>query len=88
VTSTIQQSSPRLSKRLAQLRPSATVGLGNRIAQLRAQGISIISFGQGEPDFPTPAPIKAAAVAAIEANQTRYTPTGGLWICGGPWPSG
>ncbi len=78
MTSTIQQSSPRLSKRLAQLRPSATVGLGNRIAQLRAQGISIISFGQGEPDFPTPAPIKAAAVAAIEANQTRYTPTGGI----------
>jgi len=78
VTSTIQQSSPRLSKRLALLQPSATVGLGNRIAQLRAQGISIISFGQGEPDFPTPAPIKAAAVAAIEANQTRYTPTGGI----------
>ncbi|MFP4441016.1 MAG: pyridoxal phosphate-dependent aminotransferase [Chloroflexaceae bacterium] len=78
MTSTIQQSSPRLSKRLARLQPSATVGLGNQIAQLRAQGISIISFGQGEPDFPTPAPIKAAAIAAIETNQTRYTPTGGI----------
>ncbi len=78
MNSIVQQSHPRLSKRLAQLEPSATLGLGNRIAQLRAQGVSIISFGQGEPDFPTPDPIKAAAVTAIEQNQTRYTPTGGF----------
>lgn len=78
VTSIIQENRPRLSKRLAQLQPSATVGLGNRIAQLRAQGVAIISFGQGEPDFPTPEPIKAAAIEAIHRNQTRYTPTGGI----------
>lgn len=78
MNSIIQEYRPRLSSRLAQLEPSATVGLGNRIAQLRARGISIISFGQGEPDFPTPEPIKAAAVEAIAQNQTRYTPTGGI----------
>lgn len=67
----------RISKRLAQLSPSATVGLGGKIAALRAQGVDVISFGQGEPDFATPAAIKAAGIAAIEQNQTKYTPVGG-----------
>lgn len=67
----------RLSNRLAQLSPSATVGLGGRIAAMKAQGIDVISFGQGEPDFPTPAALKAAGIAAIEQNLTKYTPVGG-----------
>lgn len=66
-----------LSKRLEQLSPSATVGLGARIASMRASGIDIISFGQGEPDFPTPAALKQAGIAAIERNQTKYTAVGG-----------
>lgn len=66
-----------LSKRLAQIEPSATVGMAARVAKLRAQGVSVISFSQGEPDFDTPAPIKAAAIDAIERNMTHYTPTGG-----------
>lgn len=74
----LQDRHPRLSKRLAQLEPSATAGLINRIAQMRAQGIAVISFGQGEPDFPTPASAKAGAREAIEQNLTRYTPTGGI----------
>ena len=41
----------RLSKRLAKLTPSATIGLIGRMGQLRAEGIQVISFGQGEPDF-------------------------------------
>ena len=45
---------------------------------MRAQGINVISFSIGEPDFDTPAPIKAAAVAALEHNHTHYTPTGGI----------
>ncbi len=69
--------SRRVSRRLDHLSPSATVGLGGRIAQMRARGIDVISFGQGEPDFPTPAALKAAGIAAIEQNQTRYTPVGG-----------
>jgi aspartate aminotransferase len=69
--------SRRLSRRLANLSPSATVGLGGTIARMRAEGIDVISFGQGEPDFPTPAALKAAGIAAIEQNRTRYTPVGG-----------
>ncbi len=68
----------RLSKRLAKLTPSATIGLIGRMGQLRAEGIQVISFGQGEPDFSTPEPIKAAGMKAIEQNHTRYTPAGGM----------
>ena len=67
----------RLSARLARLTPSATVGLNGTIAAMRARGIDVISFGQGEPDFATPAAIKAAGIAAIEQDQTKYTPVGG-----------
>jgi aspartate aminotransferase len=67
----------RVSRRLDQLSPSATVGLAGRIAALRAQGIDIISFGQGEPDFATPQALKAAGIAAIEQDRTKYTPVGG-----------
>lgn len=73
-----QGSQTHLSKRLAQLQPSATIGLIGRIAELRAEGFSIISFGQGEPDFPTPEPIKTAATEALRKNYTFYTPTGGM----------
>lgn len=67
----------RLSQRMATLSPSATVGLGGRIAALRAAGVDIISFGQGEPDFATPDVIKLAGIRAIEQNRTRYTAVGG-----------
>jgi aspartate aminotransferase len=67
----------RLSSRLARLSPSATVGLAGKIAQLKAQGVSVISFGQGEPDFPTPQALKQAGIAAIQQNVTKYTPVGG-----------
>ncbi len=67
----------RLSKRLDSLSPSPTVVLGAKIANMRAQGINVISFGQGEPDFPTPDVLKAAGIAAIQANQTKYTAVGG-----------
>jgi len=78
MTSTVQLSALRLSKRLAELEPSATIGLIGRIGQLKAQGVPVISFGQGEPDFPTPAVIKAAGQKAIDQDLTRYTPTGGI----------
>lgn len=81
MSSTVQKQAAhptRLSKRLAQLTPSATVALNGRMRQMKARGIPVISFGQGEPDFPTPDPIKAAAVAALEHNHTRYTPAGGI----------
>src|SRR5208282_2103452 len=45
---------------------------------LKSQGVDIADFGPGEPDFPTPDHIKKAAIAAIEGNKTKYTPTGGI----------
>jgi aspartate aminotransferase len=67
----------RLSARLAKMKPSATIGLISRIGELRNQGIEVISFGQGEPDFNTPDSLKKAGIEAIQKNVTRYTPAGG-----------
>jgi len=68
----------RLARRLAQLEPSATSAMTGRVAQMRAEGIRVISFSVGEPDFDTPDPIKAAAIDAIHKNHTHYTPAGGI----------
>ena len=46
--------------------------------RLRREGVDVVDFGAGEPDFPTPENIKKAAIASIEANFTKYTPTGGV----------
>ena len=46
--------------------------------RLKAQGVDVADFGPGEPDFPTPEHIKKAAIRAIEANKSKYTPTGGI----------
>ncbi|MEY3991132.1 MAG: hypothetical protein RI985_2213, partial [Chloroflexota bacterium] len=70
-------SNVRLSARLSRLTPSATTALSGKVAALKAQGINVISFGAGEPDFATPDAIKAAGIKAIETNQTKYTPIGG-----------
>ena len=67
----------KLARRLAQLEPSATAAMNGRVQQLRAEGVNVISFSVGEPDFDTPDPIKEAAIAAIHANHTHYTTTGG-----------
>ncbi|MCX7791564.1 MAG: pyridoxal phosphate-dependent aminotransferase [Chloroflexaceae bacterium] len=68
----------RLARRLAQLEPSATTAMNARVQQLRAEGVKVISFSVGEPDFNTPEPIKAAAIEAIHKNYTHYTPAGGI----------
>ena len=68
----------RLARRLAQLEPSATTAMNARVQQMRAEGLKVISFSVGEPDFDTPAPIKAAAVDALNKNYTHYTPAGGI----------
>ncbi|MEI8308200.1 MAG: pyridoxal phosphate-dependent aminotransferase [Chloroflexales bacterium] len=67
----------RFARRLAQLEASATAAMTGRVAQMRAAGINVISFSVGEPDFDTPAPIKAAGIDAINKNYTHYTPAGG-----------
>jgi len=45
--------------------------------RLRREGVDVVDFGAGEPDFPTPDNIKQAAIRAIEGNFTKYTPAGG-----------
>jgi aspartate aminotransferase len=67
-----------LADRLKTLAPSPTLAMQARAKAMRAQGIDVISFGAGEPDFDTPQRIKDAAVRAMERGQTRYTEVGGV----------
>jgi aspartate aminotransferase len=66
-----------LSERVRAIKPSATMAVTEKAAALRAQGIPVIDFGAGEPDFDTPANIKQAAIRALSEGQTKYTPVGG-----------
>jgi aspartate aminotransferase len=68
-----------ISRRALAVAPSATLAITNRAAQLRSEGKPVIGFGAGEPDFPTPASIVAAAIRAAEDPRTHhYTPAAGL----------
>lgn len=66
-----------LSDNLARVKPSPTIAMTNRAAELRAQGHDIIGLSAGEPDFDTPAHIRQAAKDAIDAGHTRYTAVDG-----------
>lgn len=66
-----------VSKRVQRVKPSPTVALTGRVAQLKAEGKDIISLGAGEPDFDTPAHIAEAGIDAIRKGFTRYTPVEG-----------
>ena len=59
------------------MKESATLAVGARAAAMRAKGVDVIGFAMGEPDFDTPANVKRAAIAALEAGQTKYAPTAG-----------
>jgi aspartate aminotransferase len=65
------------STRARSIAPSASMALDARAKQLKAAGQPIISFGVGEPDFPTPEPIKQAATRAMADNATHYTTVSG-----------
>ncbi len=67
----------RLSSRVTQVKPSATIAMSMKAAELRAQGRDIISLSMGEPDFDTPEHVRAAAIRAINEGQTRYTAVDG-----------
>jgi aspartate aminotransferase len=68
-----------LSARVGGLAPSATLAVDAKAKALRAQGVDVVGFGAGEPDFPTPPAIVEAAVAACrDPRMHRYTPTAGL----------
>ncbi|MCF7964240.1 MAG: pyridoxal phosphate-dependent aminotransferase [Methylobacter tundripaludum] len=68
----------KLSNRVQAVKPSPTLAITARAAQMRAAGKDIIGLGAGEPDFDTPDHIKAAAVKAIESGQTKYTAVDGI----------
>jgi aspartate aminotransferase len=67
----------QLSRRVIDLKPSATVAVTNRAKDMQRQGIDVISFAAGEPDFDTPDRIKQTAIKALLAGQTKYLPTMG-----------
>nr|PZN66564.1 MAG: aspartate transaminase [Pseudomonadota bacterium] len=66
-----------VSRRVQRVKPSPTLAMTARAAQLRREGKDVISLSVGEPDFDTPAHIRAAGIAAIEAGHTRYTNSDG-----------
>jgi aspartate aminotransferase len=67
----------RIAERVQRIQPSLTLAVSAKAQKLRAQGVDVIAFGVGEPDFDTPAHIKAAAAAALEAGVGKYTPVSG-----------
>jgi aspartate aminotransferase len=67
-----------LSDALARIKPSPTIAMTALAARLKAEGRDIISLSAGEPDFPTPDHIRAAAKAAIDRGETRYTAPEGI----------
>jgi aspartate aminotransferase len=68
----------KLSQRIAKIKPSPTLAITAKANAMRAEGRDVIGFGAGEPDFDTPDPIKRAAIEAIQAGFTKYTPVGGI----------
>lgn len=68
----------RTARRLSGLSASPTMQVMQQAQELRARGIDVIDLGPGEPDFPTPQHIKQAAIEAIQADFTRYTPSAGI----------
>ena len=68
----------RLASRTGRLAISPTMTMTATVDRLRRDGVDVIDFGAGEPDFPTPADIGAAGHLAIAENFTKYTPVGGI----------
>ncbi len=68
----------QFSERIARISVSSTMAVMQKAEKLKASGVSVVDFGAGEPDFPTPENIKNAAVEALRRNFTKYTPTGGI----------
>ena len=67
-----------LSEKIRKIKPSATLGITARAKQLKEQGLKIINFAAGEPDFDTPENIKQKVKEALDKGLTKYTPTAGM----------
>ena len=66
-----------LAERMSRVSTSPTMKVAGEAAKLKRQGVDVVDFGAGEPDFPTPQPAKDAAKTAIDQNFTKYTPPAG-----------
>lgn len=73
----INSETMQISRRISAMSPSATLAMAQKSRELSASGVNVINLAVGEPDFPTPEHIKAAAGKAIEDNFTHYTPVAG-----------
>lgn len=67
----------QLSQKYSAISPSPTLTIDAKFKSMKAEGIDVVGFGAGEPDFDTPAHIKAAAIEAIQNGATKYTPASG-----------
>ena len=74
---TMAKASIELSKRVQMLAPSATLAVSARVRALKEQGVDVIDFGLGEPDFDTPGNIRQAAIESLKAGDTHYAPVPG-----------
>ncbi|NME82816.1 pyridoxal phosphate-dependent aminotransferase [Clostridium sp. SM-530-WT-3G] len=68
----------QLSKKAGNISPSITLAITAKANELKKQGVDVVSFGAGEPDFNTPENIINAAIKAMKDGKTKYTPAGGI----------
>lgn len=68
----------KVAPKLSQISPSLTLEVTSKAKALKKQGVDVVSFGAGEPDFDTPEHIREAAKTAIDTGKTRYTPARGM----------
>src|ERR671925_532767 len=68
----------KLAERTQGIKPSVTLAIAAKAAKLRSEGIDVVNFSAGEPDFDTPERIKAAAVEALRKGMTKYTEVKGI----------
>src|SRR5246500_3391125 len=66
-----------IAERISLISVSSTMKVAADADKLRGEGVDVVDFGAGEPDFPTPDNIKQAAIRALDQNFTKYTPAGG-----------
>src|SRR6185436_4045159 len=74
----VQEPVMKIASRMSRIAVSGTMLVSEKTIQLREQGIDVVDFGAGEPDFPTPENIKQAGIKAIQDNFTKYTAIGGI----------
>ena len=67
-----------ISQKASSISPSATLTIDAKFKSMKAEGIDVVGFGAGEPDFDTPQHIKDAAIKAINDGFTKYTPASGM----------